>query len=243
MPNVEYYQQKYASGEEVLHSYKLRALEQARGLKPGRALDLGCGSGVMASRLKEMGHEVYGIDISSNAIQKLRERGIEGQTANLEEALPLSDAEFDLVWCTELLEHVANPTALLTEIRRVLKPGGRLLLTTPNSAHIAYRLLHLLGKTCSEVQHSEHLRFFSAASLKTLLEQTGFTINSLTGRNLYIIVPFSSARELPEYLDVLGIRFEYSHAHDRPYLIWEHFTGLWNTLWADTFIVSADKRA
>lgn len=246
MPNIDYYERKYLEGEEVLHSYKLKTLELLRDTPRGKVLDVGCGSGVMASRLRDLGHEVHGLDVSRNAIEKLAARGIPGSVCDLESVLPFPDQSFDAVWCTEVIEHLTTPARLLGEIRRILRPGGRLALSTPNSAHIAYRLLHLGGRTCSELQHPEHLRFFSRSSLQKLLVESGFRIETLSGRNLYLILPLPAAAStatarLAAWLERCGLRRETSHVQQRSFLVWEHFTSIGISLWADTFIASARR--
>jgi len=89
-------------------------------------------------------------------------------------SLPLGHGEVDLVWCSEVLEHVADTTSFLTEARRVLKPGGRILVTVPDHG-VARRTAIALAR---HEQHydplGQHLRFYTRRSLAAALEATGF---------------------------------------------------------------------
>jgi ubiquinone/menaquinone biosynthesis C-methylase UbiE len=88
-------------------------------------------------------------------------------------ALPFGDSSFDLVLCAETIEHVRDVQLLLSEIRRVLRPGGTLALTTP--AHLP------LGRRPDPL--SPHLRFFTRRSLRRLLDELGFEPRSLRRRS------------------------------------------------------------
>src|ERR671913_548374 len=90
-------------------------------------------------------------------------------------SLPLGHGEVDLVWCSEVLEHVPDTVGFLTEARRVLAPGGRMLVTVPDHG-VARRIAIALAR---HEQHydplGQHLRFYTRRSLAGALEATGFT--------------------------------------------------------------------
>ncbi len=148
---------------EVRHTTKgklilLSLLEDGHGK---RALDLGCREQFWAEKLKEKGYEVVSVDLEPQNERVLR--------VDANEPLPFADESFDLVWCTEVLEHIVNPPVTLAEINRVLKPGGQLLLSTPNSYFWVFRMFRLFGKAPAELQNADHKQFFSYEDLRRLL--------------------------------------------------------------------------
>jgi SAM-dependent methyltransferase len=138
-----------------------------------RALDLGCGDGRLTSELDAT--ELTAADVSPVALERARTRLPDARLAELapDAALPFGDGSFDLVLCAETLEHVRDVQLLLSEIRRVLRPGGKLALTTP--AHLP------LGRRPDPL--SPHLRLFTRRSLRRLLGELGFEVESLRRRS------------------------------------------------------------
>ena len=125
-----------------------------RSLGPvGAALDLGCGDGRLTAEL-EAG-ELTAADVSAVALDRARRRVPRARLVELEPdaPLPLPDNAFDLVLCAETIEHVRDVQLFLSEVRRVLRPGGELALTTP----AARRLIR------PEDPLSPHLRRFTRA--------------------------------------------------------------------------------
>ncbi len=151
----------------------------------GDVLDIGCMDGAIAARLRDLGNRVYGIDASKPAVATARERGIDAQIGNLEETLPFADEMFDLVFAGEIIEHVYAIDALLTEIRRTLKPGGILVVTTPNLAAFGRRILLLLNRNphieiSFKGDAAGHIRYFVKSTLCRLLEDHRFRITAFT---------------------------------------------------------------
>ena len=145
--------------------------------RPGeRVLDLGCGAGRFVAALRWAGVEPVGVEIAEAALERAR-RNVPRADLRLVEpdgSLPLGHGEVDLVWCSEVLEHVADTTTFLTEARRVLAPGGRILITVPDHG-VARRTAIALAR---HEQHydplGQHLRFYTRRSLAAALEATGF---------------------------------------------------------------------
>lgn len=116
----------------------LKAYEVATGLAAGLdVLDVGCNTGYGTILLADVGRRVVGVDVSARAIQAAREAAPDGRPEFLAIdglSLPFADASFDLVTSFQVIEHVREPTPYLREIARVLRPGGTVVLTTPNAA-------------------------------------------------------------------------------------------------------------
>ncbi|MBV8537588.1 MAG: methyltransferase domain-containing protein, partial [Alphaproteobacteria bacterium] len=200
----------------------------------------GCGTGLNSAAIAAKGHTVCGVDLSAVAISKYRQRGFEGKVANIEEGIDYPDAAFDLVYCSEVIEHLAVPERLAAEAYRVLRQGGLLVLSTPNSAFWLYRLLGLFGYTVSELQHPKHLQFFSKRGLRRLLASAGFRPRDELGRNMYLILP-DLPTPLRTVLPALGFKQEIRYRTKRPF--W-HLSGesrFWCSLFAETLIVVMEK--
>lgn len=111
------------------------------GLPAGaRALDAPCGAGALSAALLESGLDVTALDLDPLARPRLGERLA---VADLNRPLPLPDASFDIACSTEGIEHLEDGFGFLRELRRVLRPGGRLVLTTPNTLSLRSRVRFL----------------------------------------------------------------------------------------------------
>ena len=146
-------------------------------VQPGeRVLDLGCGTGRFVAALRDAGAEPIGVELAETALQRAR-ANVPGADLRLVEpdgSLPLEHGSVDLVWCSEVLEHVADTEHVLLEIRRVLRPGGRLLVTVPFHGRVKAALIGLLRFDQHFDPLGQHLRFYTRGSLQTALEQSGF---------------------------------------------------------------------
>jgi SAM-dependent methyltransferase len=138
-----------------------------------RALDLGCGDGRFTAALAGAGARVVGVEVAQAAVERARARepDLDLRLAPIDGPLPLDDGSFDLVWASEVIEHIADTARWLSEVRRVLAPGGRLLLTTP--AHGRVRVA-LDGVERFSQPLGDHLHLYTRSSLRTLLEEFGF---------------------------------------------------------------------
>jgi 2-polyprenyl-3-methyl-5-hydroxy-6-metoxy-1,4-benzoquinol methylase len=173
--------------DRIWYRYALRLLQRTQ-LPPGRALDLGCGVGEFMEALKGLGYDVCGLDGEPQQVARVRERGAQAAVADLEAALPFADASFALLTCLEVIEHIARAEHLLSETRRVLAPGGHLLLSTPNFGVWHNRLRYCAGS--GPVNEGVHLRFFTPRTLERRLAAVGLAVvarmsfGPLTGINL-----------------------------------------------------------
>jgi SAM-dependent methyltransferase len=157
---------------------------------PACIVDVGCGDGTATSiaAQRNPGHHVVGLDWSADALRRARRRGLTLVRAALEgPGLPLAAAAADVVIMSEVIEHLVDTDAAVEEVHRVLKPGGSLLLSTPNLAAWYNRGLLAVGTqpVFSEVslrgvygrrgsRAAGHLRLFTRRALVEFLEASGF---------------------------------------------------------------------
>jgi len=201
---------------------RIRAFLQCR--PPSRILDLGCSSGLLAERLRQLGHHVTGVDV--NEFEGITDRTDHFVKADLNDGIPSeAGSGFDIVLAADVLEHVMNPAALLGQIREVLAPSGTAVLCVPNIAHWYPRVRSTLGLFDYDqrgILDSTHLRFFTRRSLMKLVERRGFGIRR--------IEPVG----LP--LDALGVE----NAKARTARLLDHvLLNLWPTMFGYQFIVEA----
>ena len=124
------------------------------------ALDIGCRDGYWSERLKSRGFEVQALDLDPTYTKAIK--------YDVENGLPFGSQSFDLVWCTEVIEHLYKPKYLLNEIERVLKPGGMVILTTPNSGWWLYSITKLWGWTPEKLQNPDHKQFFTEKDIRNI---------------------------------------------------------------------------
>jgi ubiquinone/menaquinone biosynthesis C-methylase UbiE len=162
-------------GEDHDHARPRHLVEFVRDLgHVGSALDLGCGDGRLAASLDA--DELTVADVSDVALERAQARLPNARPVRLDPdaALPLPDNAFDLVLCAETIEHVRDVQLLLSEARRVLRPGGRLALTTPAHSRLTGLAVMVGGFERAFPPLSPHLRFMTRRALTGLLRELGF---------------------------------------------------------------------
>ena len=152
---------------------------------PQKILELGAGAGEFADRLKTLGYKVICVEGSPVYLKRLKKMGFSTKKADLNKSLPLPAGTFDGVLSLEVIEHLIEVDKFLSEVYRVLKPKGWLIISTPNIAWWGYRLFALMGQPPKKEGY--HLRFFTHNTLTQLLKKHGFRIK---GSNSFTTVPF-----------------------------------------------------
>jgi 2-polyprenyl-3-methyl-5-hydroxy-6-metoxy-1,4-benzoquinol methylase len=148
--------------------------------RPVRVLDAGCSTGYLAQRLQERGSKVVGLDLDERATEQASrfcESVHVGDVETME--LPFEPGSFDAIVCGDLIEHLRDPAAFLRRIRPLLRPGGRVVLSTPNVANWAMRLGLLFGRfryTEWGILDRTHTHLFTRKTLSECLETAGYRI-------------------------------------------------------------------
>jgi ubiquinone/menaquinone biosynthesis C-methylase UbiE len=179
----EYYEELWASLPEDLQPPDLElreAFARSALTVSDRVLDLGFGTGDLTADLATVAPQITGAEVAEAALARARRRHprLDLRLVAIDGPLPFDDGAFDVVWSSEVIEHVADTARWLSEVRRVLAPGGRLLLTTPSHGRLRL-LVGGVGRYSDPV--GDHLHLYTARSLRGLLRDFGFADISVRG--------------------------------------------------------------
>jgi ubiquinone/menaquinone biosynthesis C-methylase UbiE len=173
----DYYEELWQGLPEELEppSFERRLAFLRGSVRAGdRALDVGCGTGEFTAELSEAGATPVGVEVAEAALERARQRhpGLDFRLVAIDGPLPFEDGSFDLVWASEVIEHVTDTARWLSELRRVIVPRGRLLVTTPSHGRLR---VALGGVERFSEPLGDHLHLYTKRSLQTLLGEFGFT--------------------------------------------------------------------
>jgi 2-polyprenyl-3-methyl-5-hydroxy-6-metoxy-1,4-benzoquinol methylase len=166
-------------------------LRQLPATPTARLLDVGCSSGSLLAVAAEMGFAVTGVETAPAAAEAARRAGFEVHLGALEEAA-LAPASFDVITLIELIEHLTEPLAMMQACHRLLRPGGIVLISTPNPASWTARVLGARWEGFSLVRLGGHICFYSPAAIRALAQRTGFDVIGISTRNLRLAEPEDS---------------------------------------------------
>ena len=156
-----------------------RALKHVVG-KNLEVLNLGCGPGYDSHEFVKAGHHVTGVDFQQHLVNfSLKNKNQqEALVADLNEKFPFADAKFDLIFCSEVVEHLPIIDDFLEECSRVLKKNGTMLFTTNNPAYVKHRIRLLFGNA-DFFSHPTHVQLYTPKKFCQLLEKHNFRVLSV----------------------------------------------------------------
>lgn len=173
-----------------LNPERMAFIGEHRALDAAAVLDLGCGGGILAESLARAGATVTAIDLSAAQIEVARLHALESglqidyQLLASHDLAATRPASFDLITCMEMLEHVPDPEAILADCRRLLKPGGKLFLSTinrnPKSFALAIVGAEYLLRLLPKGTH-RYSMFLRPSELARGLRAQGFSLTGLQG--------------------------------------------------------------
>ncbi|NCO11509.1 hypothetical protein CO038_04660 [Candidatus Pacearchaeota archaeon CG_4_9_14_0_2_um_filter_39_13] len=203
METIDYYDywNKKREKKRFLLDREVKSLDliKRRAKKEGSFLDAGCGNGdfLLVLKKKFAGMKLKGLDYSKREVDEAKRRGLDAERVDFEKGTNLKKESFDFAYAGEVIEHLYNPDYFLEQMNSSLKKGGYLLITTPNLCAWYNRILMLFGvqplflepstkskfvgsgflkRFKKEPQPVGHIRIFTYAGLKDLLEMHGFRI-------------------------------------------------------------------
>ena len=170
--------------------------------KGGKILDVGCGDMSLANLLPD--YEWTGMDINTKQPNPRRvEHNIESTP------YPFEPASFDTIVCSEVLEHMFNPLEISKEIRRLIKPEGTYVMSTPNFHYLDNYLTFFnnIEFNLTKPWTAEHIRYYSFESHEQMLNAAGFEIDHYTGADAQFSKFFCQGRDvLRSYLEGFGLK-------------------------------------
>lgn len=197
-----------------------------------RILDIACGNGILGRwMIERYGCRMYGVDMSPVALQACREGGCETQQLNLDsDVFPYEGEQFDMVLLSAVLEHVMDPGDVLKTAWERLRPGGQVVVLTPNICWIVNRLLFLAGRWDHRLMGGTrgHLSYMNKKQLVRVMAEAGFGDLDWSFSPLCVA---GNSKTCTQGLTGAVIQL----LNNR----WVH---IWQSLWAFNFVVIGTKK-
>lgn len=184
MDLVAYYDAYWRQADDTFDHDRLALLDKH--VQAGeRVLEVDCGPGVLAARMRDKGAHVTATDLSGVAVERARDKGISCTQVDIDsQPLPFADGEFDVVVSNSAIEHRFFHEHAFDECVRVLRPGGRFVVCLPNIAHLICRWWIITGRfpyVLNSPTDAMHLRFFTVREAKALCCARGVQVQSVEG--------------------------------------------------------------
>lgn len=185
VPEVEYREEYFLHSKGGRRQYHRRASRRIRKSRsqildilnhtqPGPLLDVGCSLGYTLKAAMGLGLPAVGVDISEHAVALCREQGLAAEIGTLNE-MPFGDGSFQLAVMKHVLEHTPRPREALREIRRIVRPGGGVLIAVPHAGYLKARLTPSASRFFRpDVAGREHYVYYTPATLSRLLREEDF---------------------------------------------------------------------
>jgi len=185
-PQIKSYYETYWSAGKKMFSgsnygyapnFRRWMAAELRGLpRDAPLIEVGCGDGSFTTDLAKLSSNVTAIDISAGQIAENIQRfpTIKFLQHDVAERFPFADGAFEAVWCSEVLEHLFDPLYALREMHRILRPGGRLLVTVPYHGRFKNVLIALFKWDEHFAPANPHIRFYTNRTLTKVATEAGF---------------------------------------------------------------------
>lgn len=159
----------------AFYADRLRAIEQSGAGKAARILDFGCAQGAFVATLAKKGfRQVTGFDLSAELVAEGRDRWqVDLHTGRFEDFVAGREGSYDVVHTANVLEHVREPREILTQFRRLVGAGGKLVLSVPNARSLQVRVA---GPRSPVIAPPHHLQYYGPKSLRRLVTGAGFEV-------------------------------------------------------------------
>lgn len=183
------------------------------GRRPERVLDVGSGSGGFLAPLRRLGGTLHHVDTDPGSIERCRARGEGGGLVASGGKLPFASETFDLVCLFDVIEHIADDRAALTEVARVLRPGGTAFLHVPAHPWLFAQNDRVSG----------HHRRYTRGALRNLAQVADLEVLRLTGTNVLLLPGIAAAILALKGLESLGLGRRRPHTNlSWPLPSWAH---------------------
>jgi SAM-dependent methyltransferase len=186
------YSQYESQESEYLATFREDVRRIAEFVPSGRVLEVGCGYGYFLQCALDAGYDAYGIDLSPAAVKWAAERHPGRVFCGLLEEVPeIQGQQYDVIFGSHLIEHLTEPGEFLETASRLLRPGGLIVMVTPN---IKSLLSRVSGRRWVSFKIPEHVSYYDHTTITTLLSRAGFTVRAIDPAYQYYALPFVTSR-------------------------------------------------